>query len=909
MLMLACAVATNATAEIVFQDFFTQPPGNISNSAPWIDVEGSGWQSGAPISQVMLDGGGHIYNGATNATAEAGIQLINIGPHGSMTATATMLLPVGSGESIDMGFCNSNQFLTASGSGSGPWIQVFGNGTINLYGGAGLSNKTSVPNAFTNTTNSFQVFLAYDAFHGTASVGTVGVGATNLVFNQWPVTNTPGPITAQYLVLQFSTNLTAPTSRWAAAVSVDWIPRPPPMLVLPVPIADTVLVGSPGTNDVQLIQNALNQASNSLNATEIRFTAGATYIITNDSVVEDVPLGLNNATNAVVNGNGCKILVTNPRIGFLGVNNCSNIIVEGFTVDYNPLPYTQGVVTHNFETSNDVPKELAIEFKVDAGYPAPTNANYTDTNAVNIARRWGTVMDPTRPGRGADDSYAACIYTNVVQTNTNGAFKVYLQFTNQAKSIPTGALWNMISRWNGSPVFNAFQSYQVTFLNNTNYAGAGASYSGRYSPLVSEINDQIQIGPAPSGATNTRLRSSNADGGYFVDSRIGPWVQGCNFTALSDDAANPNISPFIITNAPVQPTNTFAVFQNAEAATAPTTLIPFEAETGDVVLFFNPVSGLVFDRATITSVNLPDITFDHPITNVVAGTYNTNTLLVDETLNTSAVYLNNQFSNSRQHGIYCRADNTLIAHNSISGLELSAIAAFPAMTSTFLNLFVPTNVVIMDNILSDCSYSEPAIGNAIPTQEPAFALVEFHNADVSSDYVTNGLEISGIRILYNAFLNWRRAPLTLHNATDVNVIGNYFGPPVTNDGLVPLTNDVIGDLWVSDYPNLRFANNVNATTLPDSAAISEDGTLTPIANAFQPLAAPRLAANLSGTNLVVSWVSPSPGFVLQQIDQISGGTNNWTDATNSPSLAGASNIVTMPLSPGATNLFFRARQQ
>ena len=43
-----------------------------------------------------------------------------------------------------------------------------------------------------------------------------------------------------------------------------------------------------------------------------------------------------------------------------------------------------------------------------------------------------------------------------------------------------------------------------------------------------------------------------------------------------------------------------------------------------------------------------------------------------------------------------------------------------------------------------------------------------------------------MRILVrNAFLNWRRAPLImLHNATDVNVIGNYFGPPVTNDGLV-----------------------------------------------------------------------------------------------------------------------------
>jgi len=905
--VLAGIAAVNASAEVVFQDFFTQPAGNITNSVPWIDVEGNGWQSGPTASQLTLDGSGHLYNAAASTGATAGVQLIPIGPHGSMTASALMQLPMGFNEWIGMGFGNSNQFLTAPASGSGPWIQVFGNGTVTLYGGAALNNPVSMPNAFTNTGSPIQFFLTYDAYHATASVGTVNGGVTNLIFNQWPVTNSAGSVTPHYLIFQMSTNLTTPTARWATAATVDWLPRPPPMLTLPVPVQQTNFVGSPsGTNDVPLIQTAFNLVSNSTIVTEIRFTAGATYIITNGSLTQYIPLTLKNATNALVNGNGCKILITNPRIGFLNVISCSNVIVQGFTVDYDPLPYTQGVVTHNFFTNT--PRELAIEFQVDGGYPAPTNANYTDTNALSTARLWGTVMDPTHPGRGADASYAACLYTNVVQTNSNGAFKVYLSFAAQAKSIPPGALWNMISRWNGSPLFNVNQSWQVTFLNNTNYAGAGVSYSGRYSSLVNEINDQIQLGPPPTNAIAPRLRTSNADGGYFVDPRIGPWVQGCNFTALSDDTANPNISPFIITNAPVQPTNTFAVYQNGEATTTPTNLIPYEAQVGDTVLFFNPTNGDVFDRATIAAVNLPNITFDHAISNIVAGTYDTNTLLVDQTLDTSAVYLDNQFSNSRQHGIYCRADNTLIAHNTISGMSLSAIAAFPAMTSTFLNLFVPTNVVIMDNVLSDCSYSEESMSNNIPMAEPTFALVEFHDADINSDYVTNGVVASGIRILYNAFLDWRRAPLTLHNATDVNVIGNYFGPPLTN--YIPVSNDVIADLWASDYPNLRFTNNVNATTLPDNATINEDGTLaaTPV-NAFEPPAAPQLAANISGTNLMVSWISLAPGFVLQQVNRLNGGVNNWLDTANAPLLAGASNIVTLPLVSGTASQFYRARQR
>ena len=124
---------------------------------------------------------------------------------------------------------------------------------------------------------------------------------------------------------------------------------------------------------------------------------------------------------------------------------------------------------------------------------------------------------------------------------------------------------------------------------------------------------------------------------------------------------------------------------------------------------------------------------------------------------------------------------------------------------------------------------------------------------------------------------------------------------------MPLTNDVIADLWASDYPNLRYMNNVNATTITNTKAINEDGTNVTIANAFQLPAAPKLAANLAGSNVLVSWVSPSPGFVLQQIAKLTG--TNWVDVTNAPVLDGESNVVAVPWMSGATNQFFRAQQR
>ena len=46
--------------------------GNVSNSVPWIDVEGKGWQAGG--TAVALDGNGHIYDSAAGPAA-AGIQI------------------------------------------------------------------------------------------------------------------------------------------------------------------------------------------------------------------------------------------------------------------------------------------------------------------------------------------------------------------------------------------------------------------------------------------------------------------------------------------------------------------------------------------------------------------------------------------------------------------------------------------------------------------------------------------------------------------------------------------------------------------------------------------------------------------------------------------------------------------
>ncbi len=881
------------SAEIIFHDFFSQP-GNVTNDVPALDVQGVGWRTGSSSGGLQVDPQGHLYNPLTTARGSAGVQLIPIGRDGSFAVSATLKLPTGSTEWIGFGFGNTNDLLAGAGSKSGPWLQVQGNGTITLYGGSGLNNPTTVTSAYTNDGSPVKFVLTYDAYLAAASVAVVEGGVSNSILDTIPVTNSLSSVTAEYLIVQCPTNLTADITRWAADVSVDWFPRPRPLLTLDTP--HVITVGDPtGGSDISLIQTALTAAAKFKDGAEVQFTPGATYIIATNTTSSGVPLLLVHGTNVVVNGNGCKILITNPHVGFMDFYLCKNVIVKGFTVDYDPLPFTQGIVTANLN-----PTEAAFEFRVDPGYPIPTNSYF-----LEIAQ-WGTFMDATRPGRLADNHSSIYEFTTVVSTATSNIFKVKLKNRTKLPTIQVGDIWCQLARFNGSTLFRARFSSMVTFLNLTNYTGAAAAFAGNGASLVNEINCQIVIGPPINGIP--RVKTTNADGGLFGNPRIGPWVEGCNFIGLSDDVANANTLPFFVVGPVPYSTNTFHL-KGYDPGGAIVDIVEGDILVGDDFAFFNGTNGIIFNHAKVTAVNPPYVTFGHPISGIFAGLTTTNTCLFDNSLNSSAVYLYNNFSNSRIHGIYCRANNILIAHNYVTGMGSSAIAAHPALSLAGPNSFVPTNAVIMDNVLADGGVSYEAINNTDPDEEPVWALLQLHKATADSDYVKHGYEISSIRILNNAFLQWRRGAITLHNVSNARIIGNYFSAPMTNDGLTSLSDHITVDLWTCDYKTMVFKDNVKAKPLTDAKAMKADGVFTNMPNAFTTLTAPRIDITpATPSSVFVGWTSPSPAFVLQQAEGLSR-SPAWTNLPAFPYVAGVSNVMELPVVPGTGFQLYRASQR
>ena len=76
----------------------------------------------------------------------------------------------------------------------------------------------------------------------------------------------------------------------------------------------------------------------------------------------DAPLILEKVDGFEIDGNGARLVVTKP-VSAIYLRNCSNVALKNFTIDYDPLPFTQGVITAV------APESKGFDFTIDEGYP------------------------------------------------------------------------------------------------------------------------------------------------------------------------------------------------------------------------------------------------------------------------------------------------------------------------------------------------------------------------------------------------------------------------------------------------------------------------------------------------------------------------------------------------------------
>ena len=208
------------------------------------------------------------------------------------------------------------------------------------------------------------------------------------------------------------------------------------------------------------------------------------------------------------------------------ISGSSHVTVRDLTIDYDPLPFTQGTITAFDKTATQ------ITVKVDPGYPddPPFLATITDG--------FFKVMD--RQTRALKAGARDFLSPNKIERVGNGLIRIHLQWSANDRfpsQLPI-AVGDVVAISNGAAhaiVVDSSTATNFTDLKLLASPGMGILENGGQGGMTLRKVSVIP-GPRPKGATTDRLVSTNSDGSHFITVEHGPTMEDCSFANTCDDA-------------------------------------------------------------------------------------------------------------------------------------------------------------------------------------------------------------------------------------------------------------------------------------------------------------------------------------------------------------------------------------
>jgi hypothetical protein len=270
------------------------------------------------------------------------------------------------------------------------------------------------------------------------------------------------------------------------------------------------------------ISKAASDAAKAGGPVHIAFNLGknATYRINR-------PLAFKGLHGFELNGNGAQLINTTQG-STMTISGSSHVTVRDLTIDYDPLPFTQGTIA-----AFDKPA-LQITVKVDAGYPDDPAFLATVTDGFfKIMDRRTKALKP-----GARDFLTPA----KVERISPGLIKVHLRWSANdcfPSQLPV-AVGDTVTIANGyAHAIVVDGSTATSFIDLKLLASPGMGIlenGGAGSMLLQKVS--VVPGPRPKGAATDRLISTNSDGSHFITVEQGPTIEDCSFANTSDDAVN-----------------------------------------------------------------------------------------------------------------------------------------------------------------------------------------------------------------------------------------------------------------------------------------------------------------------------------------------------------------------------------
>ncbi|MGE4490569.1 MAG: right-handed parallel beta-helix repeat-containing protein [Kiritimatiellales bacterium] len=398
---------------------------------------------------------------------------------------------------------------------------------------------------------------------------------------------------------------------------------------------------------------------------------------------ENTAIRLQNCRNLIIDGQGAEFRIHRQDVSVIWADSSSNLIFRNFSVDYDPLPFSQGTVV---EVS---PADADFVLELHPGFPPPDDPFFLSCNSQGIS--WGILKDASQPGRLKANVPSFFEYRNI-RSLGDGRFRIGLAQAEQIASFEVGDAFVINGR--SASIGRYYGSDNLTFDHVTIYSCPSPLFIGAETSRLNILNCVVRL-------KGNRLITNGGGGVICQSSRVGPWVENCDFEGLSDDCMNLYGLPiFILSRA--SPTE---MTVHARAGIQP----------GDELVFFDPNEGRIIQETTAVSFSGNRLVVSDPVGEMNLAPPGAEALGHEKAwkgydhiynLNTTGrgfVYRNNYMHDGRRYGVLLRTGFGLVENNRFEGLSLPGlrIANEPGWPEGFW----ARDLVIQDNRVSECGYS------------------------------------------------------------------------------------------------------------------------------------------------------------------------------------------------------------
>ena len=501
------------------------------------------------------------------------------------------------------------------------------------------------------------------------------------------------------------------------------------------------------------------------------------------------PLLIDRATDLTIEGNGSLLVYTiadNPKLPptfATTIQNCRNLTIRNLTVDFDPLPFTQGTLI------NMSPDGTWYDVRIHKGYRSDVSFFAFDVDRREFSLH---LFDPETGLLKVGSSF---FFPNRVTSPENGVFRFWFEHDPdpERRHIKIG---DDVATAGWRAMAFAIRNSEGTKLENvTIWASGGAAISEIGGGGGSDLQINLVPGPRPQGADKNRLWSASRDGYHACCMRRGPTIHDSQFISLGDDAINV-FSPIY------QVIDVYTNVNKIQVAALDDGSSPV-LQPGDEVIIYEP--SRVIEKARSRVVNTApggQITLE-----ATTGIEKKDLVFFPDFGGRGTVIRDSVFRNNDAGGITVKShdaviENNIVEHMAISGIELGV----------YLNYYYEgpfaANTIIRNNTVQDVGFSALVLDGDWRLN----GAITVGMAQIGARSMLDGNRgFRNILIENNTIDKTANVGIFISNATDVivrnNRISNTYQYPLprsTNWWDVPMRSAI----YVIESDNVTLENNL-----------------------------------------------------------------------------------------------------